>query len=485
MKKGFTRKFNPLNILAERELDLIEKGFLDVLERTGLKFEGDSGRALKLFDEAGCVVDYDEKLVKFPAGLVRDSIQKCPSSFHVEARDPQNDLVIGCNTVYFQPGPGMWYIDIDTFEPRLPTREEFYNAVRIYDALPNLHHFHNNSPNTSIEGVHPLLSTIETYAARARYSTKVNYFSQSNGNDIFNIEIAKVVGAKGLFGIGSISPLCWGDDAINSEIRAVEAGMPVISCGGSIWGASAPATIAGELVTNIAESLGPLILAQIINPGHPVIPGTFTFPANMSNGAPFFCNITIALASAAFAQFWRRYRIPTQLIEAAIPNSKCIDFQSGYEKGMIALAQAQAGGSIVWIHGTVHGELTAHPVQAILDDDIAGMIGRFLEGIEVNDETLSIELIEQVGPMPGFFLDKTHTRKMWRKDQFIPASADILTLAEWRNSGKKAAIDIARERMAEILRNHKISVPLTRGQEEDIDKILEDAYKFYKKNIDD
>ena len=39
------------------------------------------------------------------------------------------------------------------------------------------------------------------------------------------------------------------------------------------------------------------------------------------------------------------------------------------------------------------------------------------------------------------------------------------------------------ERMAEILRNHEISVPLTRGQEEDIDKILEDAYRFYKKNI--
>lgn len=133
-------------------------------------------------------------------------------------------------------------------------------------------------------------------------------------------------------------------------------------------GASAPATMAGELVTNIVESLGPLILAQLIDPGHPVVPGTFTFPTNMSTGAPFFCNITIALASAGFAQFWRRYRIPTQLIEAAIPNAKTWDFQSGYEKGMNALVQAQAGGSIVWIHGTVHGELTAHPLQAILDE---------------------------------------------------------------------------------------------------------------------
>ena len=484
MKRGFRRRFKPFDVLSTGDIDAIEAGVLEVLERVGLKFDVDRLKSLHLFDEAGCHVNFEEKIVRFPPGLVQDCIRKCPSSFRVEARDPNNDLVIGGNTVYFQPGPGMWYLDIDTMEPRFPTRQEFYDAVRVYDALPNLHHFHNNSPNTNIEGVHPLLSTIETYAARARYSTKVNYFSQSHENDRFNIEIAKVVGARGLFGIGSASPLCWSDDAISAELRAVKAGMPLISCGGSVWGASAPATMAGELVTNIAESLGPLILAQLLQPGHPVVPGTFTFPTNMTTGAPFFCNITIALASAAFAQFWRRYRIPTQLIEAAIPNAKIWDFQSGYEKGMNALVQAQAGGSIVWIHGTVHGELTAHPIQAILDDDIAGMIGRFLEGIEVNDETLALDLIEEVGPLPGFYLDKAHTRTWWQDEQYIPQSADISTLAEWQQGGKKTALDLAKERMEDILKNHEVSVSLTPGQEEDIHKILEDARAFYKDRLD-
>jgi trimethylamine--corrinoid protein Co-methyltransferase len=484
MTRGFTRKFKPFDVLSASEVDALEKAVLEVLERTGLKFEVQQPKALKLFDEAGCRVDFEEGIVKFPPGFVQACIRNCPSSFHVEARDPKNDLVIGGNTVYFQPGPGMWYLDLDTHEPRLPTRQEFNDAVRVYDALPNLHHFHNNSPNTSIEGVHPLLSTVETYAARARFSTKANYFSQADENDRFNIEIAKVVGAKGLFGIGSASPLCWSDDAVSAEMRAVEAGIPVISCGGSVWGASAPATMAGELVTNIAEAMGPLILAQIMDPGHPVVPGTFTFPTNMSTGAPFFCNITVALASAGFAQFWRRHRIPTQLIEAAIPNAKIMDFQSGYEKGMNALVQAQAGGSIVWIHGTVHGELTAHPVQAILDDDIAGMIGRFLEGIEVNDETLAVELIQEVGPLPGFYLDREHTRTWWRREQYIPEAADTLTLAEWRKKGRKTALDLARERMDQLVKNHEISVPLTAGQEEDIDKILQEARGYYRDRIE-
>ena len=134
----------------------------------------------------------------------------------------------------------------------------------------------------------------------------------------------------------------------------------------------------------------------------------------------------------------------------------------------------------MWIHGTVYGELTAHPVQAILDDDIAGMIGRVMEGIEVDRDSLAIELIESVGPLPGFYLNTPHTRESWKKSQYIPAAADTTNLAEWNRTGKRSAIDHAKEKMADIIKNHKVAKPLTRGQDEDIEKILSDARKYYK-----
>lgn len=483
MLKGFTRNFKPLEVLTEEQVDAIWRGVLEVLERVGLKIEVEAPKALKIFDDGGCKVDYDAKMVRFPPSLVEECIRKCPSSFHVEARDPKNDLVIGGNTVYFMPGPGMRYLDIDTFESRLPTRKEFYDAVTVYDALPNLHLHHCNGPTTSFEGVGPFMSTIESYAARARNSTKVNFLSWAYESDRFNLEIAKVVGAKGFSGVGASPPLCWSDDSISAEMRAVEAGLPTLGCSGSIWGATAPATISGELITNIAECMGSLVLAQLMDPGHPFMASTFTFPQNMRTGAPFFGNITIAVACAAFNQVWRRYRVPTFEIEAAIPNSKCMDFQSGYEKAMNAIIQAISGGSVVWLHGTVYGELTAHPVQAIMDDDIAGMIGRFLEGIEVNDETLAIDLIEEVGSLPSNYLDKQHTRKWWRKEQFIPAVADTLTLPQWLAEGKKTTIDLAKEKMQEILTTHKVSIPLTGSQEEEIERILAEAREFYKERM--
>jgi trimethylamine--corrinoid protein Co-methyltransferase len=267
-------------------------------------------------------------------------------------------------------------------------------------------------------------------------------------------------------------------------MTAIDEGVPLVSNGGSVWGATAPATISGQLITNIAEIIGPLVLAQLMSPGHPVFPGSFTFPMNMETGDPFFCNITISLATSAFSQFWRKYNIPTFLIEASIPNSKSMDFQSGYEKGMNALIQALSGGAVVWIHGTVFGELTAHPVQAIMDDDIAGMIGRFLEGIEVSNDTLAVDLIQEVGTIPGIYLDKQHTRKWWKNEQFLPAVADTSNLQAWLKSGKKTTIDLAKEKMREIIEAHEVSIPLTSSQDEDIEKILTDARNYYKRRQD-
>ena len=116
MLQGFTRNFGPLNILTEAEVDAIWRGALYILEHTGLRFQGKE--AVEILDKGGCKVDYDDMRVKFPPGLVTECLNKCPSSFRIEARDPKNDMVFGGNKVYIQPGPGMQYIDMDTFEPR-------------------------------------------------------------------------------------------------------------------------------------------------------------------------------------------------------------------------------------------------------------------------------------------------------------------------------------------------------------------------------
>ena len=111
-KKGLTRNLHSLKILTEEQIELIHKNTLDVLQKTGARFE--SKKALKLFKENGCEIDKDTNIVKFPPGLVEESLRKCPSSFQIKGRANQ-ELTFGGNTSCFLPFPGKDTIDLDTW----------------------------------------------------------------------------------------------------------------------------------------------------------------------------------------------------------------------------------------------------------------------------------------------------------------------------------------------------------------------------------
>jgi trimethylamine:corrinoid methyltransferase-like protein len=476
MLNGFTRHFKPFEIFNEEHVEATWKAIFTVLEETGVRFE--QKRAIEILRRGGCQVETLQNKVKFPPDLVTECLRKCPSSFAIKAREPKNDLVMGGNKLYFSSTPGTHTLDLDTWDPRVPTRKEFYDAVIIYDALDHLHMLHSNSPYHTFEGVHPLLATVETFAARTRNSSKINRAGPAFGNDRFQIEIAQAVGARPMFGLPASPPLMWGEDTCDAALRIVEAGFSVMLATGDIYGATAPVTLAGSIVHNCATLVAAIVFIQLVKEGTPVLPSNFTWPMNMRTGEPAYGNIAVALHDVAFNQVWRRYNIPVGNLGAGIGSSKKIDFQNGYERGMLALMSAISGATMVWFHGCVHGELISHPVQAILDDDVAGMIGRFIEGMEVSDATLAINLINQVGPIPGSYLDQKHTREWWMKEQFLPKTADLLSLPEWTRSGKKSCIDHARDRMEQILATHR-PTPLTANQEKDIERVLQEAKKYH------
>ena len=146
---------------------------------------------------------------------------------------------------------------------------------------------------------------------------------------------------------------------------------------------------------------------------------------------------------------------PTGNSTVGFINAKLPDFQSGYEKALGAIISALSGGNLLQLHGGVMGELSAHPVQAVLDEDIAGIVGKFISGVEVNEETIAFDLIKKVGPVPGHYLSTKHTRKWWKIAQFMPKSADRTSnYKEWESRGKKTTIDLAKERVTEILNSY-------------------------------
>ena len=476
--KGFTRNFKPLEILSEEQIEAIHKGTLTVLEKTGLRVEHD--RALKLLERNGCKVDYDEMRVRIPPALVEDSLQKCPTSLHLKARNRENDLVMGGDSFVVTTFPGLQMLNLDSLEPQTPTRKEFYDGVKVLDALENLHFISQYTPYFGFEGVPQAMRLPESFAARARNSSKLLRTATTSDSEIFCINMAKAVGSDVLVTVSPSPPLTYFTNTVETLYRAVLADLPIGIVNGDVMGATSPATIAGASLTGNAEILGGLVLAQLIKPGAKVKVTNFVLPQNMRSGMPVFGAIECALSNAVFCQYFRRFGIPVMVANTGPVSSKIIDFQCGQEKAMNSILAAVCGANLIFFVGGIFGELTFHPAEAILDNDIAGMIGRFIEGVTINDETMAVDVIDKVGPIPGHFLGEEHTRKWWKLEQFAPKVADRLTYPEWVNMGKKSCLDYAREIMEEILATHKPQ-PLTPKQEEDVERILEEARQYYQK----
>ena len=478
MRKGFTRKYEPVRVLSDSQIETIHKKTLEVMAETGCKFE--SERALKLLKENGCRVDFEKRICYFPPDLVEQSIRQCPSSFLVKSRDPKDNLLIGGNTLYFMSSLGARLSDIETGIVKVPSMQENNEAIFISDALESIDLYSGYTPYFEIEGVEPVMLCATSLAMRLRNSTKITRGTQPTDTFIWETQIAKAAGQELIGNMEAAAPLSYPEDAINAAFTYVDAGFPMYIAAGSVMGGTAPVTVAGSTISNNAELLSSVVFIQCLKPGTGIIANDFVTPMNMESGDLFFCSLGASLHQMAFNQIWHDlYKIPTNNTGAAFPYAKKADYQSAYEKTHIAMSSALSGANMIVFHGGVTAELSYNPVLSIIDDDIAMTIGKTIEGFEVSEETMAVDLIKEVGPVPGTFLNKSHTRTWWKKEYFMPQAADRLSYSEWLKTGQKGVIDKAKERMEHIIKTHKVK-PLSPDADREIDRILAEARKYYK-----
>ena len=474
---GFKRRCKLLDLISDEEVKAIHHTSVDILKETGVKFN--SEWALNFFKKNDCIVNREEMVVKFPEGLVEECIRKAPSTYRVKAREEKHDMIYNINTVYYQDAPAQFTIDLDTWKTRPPTKEEYVNYIKVLDALSTVHGL-SCYPYFGCADVSPVMIMPELMAIKFKYTSKFHECPYSNDSEIFCIKMAQVAGTEILGAISVASPLSWHESAVSQARRFIEAGFPVGPCSGATFAATASATIPGAIAKTNAELISMLILVQLLSPGHRCLMWELDFPQNTKTGAPAFGQIGASIGNAIFNQMWRYYEIPTANATPGFINDKTPSFQSGYERGIGTLISALSGCSLVQLHGCIMGELSGHPVQAVLDDDIAGMIGRFIEGEQVNGETLAASLIREVGAAPGHYMGKAHTRNWWKKEQFVPKYADrTATYKDWEDGGRKNALDIAKEKTKEILETHEPAV-LDEEKSSEVDRILKEARNYYK-----
>lgn len=473
-RQGITRR-TTLRTLSEQDLCALHDGALTVLAETGLTFEDPWARAF--LAAQGCRVDEALARVRFPRELVEACLAQAPRQFDVAAPNPANSLLLGGDRLYFSHSSGMQTIDLDTLEPRRATRRDYIDCVRVLQALPHLDHL-GCYPYFGFDDMPDTLAIPAGVALHMQYSDKHQMTACSNDAELFTFQMAQATGHEIIGTIGSSPPLTWSLGSTTSARRIVEAGYALTTVDGAMMGGTGPATVAGSAIVSTAEHLAMIVLVQCLNPGHRMLIGHFSAPLNMRTGSPAFGQIGASLSNAMFNELWSHYGLPLSNGSPGYVSAKGIEFQAGYEKGMAAVIAALSGVNSMLLHLGVSNELSAHPAQAILDDDIAGMVARFVAGEELSEDALAVDLIQAVGPIPGHYLSRPHTRKWWRKEQYIPATADSLSYPEWLDGGKKTAFDYARDRLADILSapEQRFTTP---AQDADLECILEDARRYY------
>jgi trimethylamine--corrinoid protein Co-methyltransferase len=262
--------------------------------------------------------------------------------------------------------------------------------------------------------------------------------------------------------------------AINEAIiEFAKARVPVAYASGAMPGASAPITLAGEHAVCNAECLAGIILAQLVSPGTPVLYGIHTSVFDMRTGNTCYGAPEWGLGWLIVGQLADYYGLPT-FGSGGGTDSKCPDAQAGAEALMNAFFNVAGGINLIHNCGTMAHGAAGSLEMGVICDEIVNYIQRLFVEIEVNDDTLAVDLIRKIGP-GGHFLAEKHTRTYLERGEILhPKLFNRQAIADWKAKGQLTARDEARAKVKSILREHKVP-PLPKEITDRIDRILRQA----------
>lgn len=437
-------RLNHTEVLSADELESIHEASLRILERIGMDFMCPESRSI--MREAGAEVDEATRRVRFPRELIERAVSTAPSEFTLHSRNPAHDLRIGGRWIAFGTVASTpHYIDRNGVR-RTGDREGFRDLVKLAQMLDVVHHI----PGYPVEPVdiHASVRHLEaswdllTLADKGMYCYSLG--RQRNRDCIEMTRIARGVDQATIDREPSVitvvntnSPLRLDVPMAQGMIEFALHNQPVVVTPFTLAGAMAPITLAGALAQQNAEALAGMALVQIVNPGAPVMYGGFTSNVDMQSGAPAFGTPEYVRTAMIGGQLCRRYGIPYRSSNVCAANA--LDAQAAYES-VFSLWGAIMGGVNFVMHGAgwMEGGLHASLDKMVLDADLLQMVSAMLDPVVVDDDTLALDAIAEVGP-GGHFFGTAHTQARYRDAFYRPFVSDWRNYEAWAEAGSPTA----------------------------------------------
>jgi len=470
--------YSPLSPDGERK---IHNAALDALEFIGLADAPQSG--IDYMVNAGVILGDDGRL-RFPRSLVEDALAAANKNVILHGRDHKHDLDLSGNRVHFgTAGAAVHIVDVLNNEYRDSKVQDLFNAACIVNELDNIHFLQRPMVCRDIVDNREMdYNTIYACCAGTTKHVGTSFTEPSFVPDAIEM-LHTIAGSEAAWrerpfvsnsNCFVVPPMKFATESCQVMEACIEAGMPVLLLSAGQAGATAPAPIAGAIVQAVAECLAGLVYVYSIKPGHPCIFGTWPFVSDLRTGAMSGGSGEQALLTAGCAQMHRFYDLPGGAA-AGIADAKVPDMQAGWEQAMSNVMAGLTGLNMVYEAAGMHASLLGFCLESlIIGDDLLGQAMRCVRGIEVTDDSVSLDVIKRTClEGPGHFLGSDQTLSLMQTEYIYPSLADRSSPKEWVELGKPNLVQKAIEKKENILNNATKKIDPT------IDKKLRSAFNIH------
>ncbi len=432
--------YDRMQTFTQAELEQIHSASMRILKEVGVVFYNDE--ALNIFKDHGAKVE--RNTVFLEEKTVKNAIESAPSQFTVTARNPQHNIVIGGEQFVFAPGYGAPFMMMTDGEHRKATMKDYSIFCKLVKTSKYL-------DANGFLMVEPSDVPTETAHLDMLFSNIVLCDKVFMGSPISRegacdaLEMAGIVwGNKEnvlntpvmILLISALSPLQYTQEMCGALVEFARYGQPCVIAPLAMAGASGPIEIAGLLALQNAEILAGLTLAQLINPGMPVVYGSASSITDMRTGGLCVGAPEQAMILSATAQIAKFYDLPSRggggLADAHIP-----DMQAGIESALSLVTAARHGINFI-LHacGILNAYLAMSFEKFLIDEELCGMVKKLLTPIKITEDTIDFDMIKNVG-IGGEYLTQPKTAQLCRKAFFLPHLMCKDSYARWEQSGKQ------------------------------------------------
>lgn len=464
--------------LSPQSIESLHIATLRIMSETGVVIHHAGAR--DMLTANGARVEKNRVLI--PPELVEKSIASAGKKVSVRGRGGVTKSLGDGNLYFHNLGGARDVLDPVTGTKRLANVQDVADATRLLDALENCHTITPFFTPCDVPGDlmslamyrHALPNTVKPLQGPG-----VQYPAETRAA----VRMAEVIGTSSevlTLAVSPVSPLTLPDHEVDAIFEIARLGIAFGPLPCPTAGATAPMSIAGALTQQNAEVLMCVVLAELVNPGLPIIYCGRLAMMEARTGVSVWGGVELALASAGTVGLGHRYGFPVNVYGFST-NAHSLDLQNGFERGLNAAIPALAGADELSGIGEMEAGVSGSFAQMVADNEFAGSILRLKKGFEVNDDSLAVELFAPVMDGARNFLGQKHTMKYLRAGEVL-----LTKLSErgtWETWEKEGRPELARRAQAEaerILREHQVE-PLEERQEKELDKVLSSAEEEMKK----